>query len=42
MSEQEVKQATIKSIIGRMGVCNGYDELTRLELRELLEELEEI
>jgi len=40
--EEKERQATIKAIIGRMGICNGYDELTRLELiaelRELIEE----
>jgi len=40
--EEEIREATIKAIIGRMAICEGYDAQTRLEiikeLRELLEE----
>lgn len=41
--EKENRQAEISWIIGRLGICAGYDELTRLELeaelRELIEEV---
>jgi len=41
--EEEIREATIKAIIGRMTICEGYDAETRFEyeqeLRELLEEV---